>query len=295
MLSYRHAFHAGNFADLLKHIVQIEILQYLRKKDKPFDYIDTHAGAGCYALNESMAAKNKEYANGIGHFMPNALKNELPVSGKPNNSAVPEPVAALLEQVAQCRDRLQQNDLYPGSPTIALQLLRRQDKAWLFELHSTDVKLLQQTAGRNRKVHVRKEDGFRGVLGLLPCQSRRALVLIDPPYEIKDDYQKIVDVVIKAHRKMPNTVFAIWYPVVDRARIDEVKSAFVASGIRSIQQFELGVRADSAGFGMTSAGMIVINPPWVLMNKMAALLPELAKTVSLDGESHFKCEQWVDE
>lgn len=288
MLSYRHAFHAGNFADLLKHIVQIEILQYLRKKEKPFDYIDTHAGAGCYALNESMAAKNKEYQNGIGHFMAaGAMCAE--------QAELPEPVAALVEQVVQCRQRLQQQDLYPGSPAIALQLLRAQDTAWLFELHSTDFKLLQQTAGRNRKVHVRNEDGFQGVTGLLPCQSRRALVLIDPPYEIKDDYQKIVNVVVKAHRKMPNTVFAIWYPVVERARIDEVKSAFVNSGIRSVQQFELGVRADSPGFGMTSAGMIVVNPPWVLKDKMAMLLPELAKIVSQDAACHFKCEQWVDE
>lgn len=294
MLSYRHAFHAGNFADLLKHIVQIEVLQYLRNKDKPFEYIDTHAGAGCYALDEAMAAKNKEYLNGIGHFM--ALTEQGAAQAKPSlDNTVPEPVNALLEQVRVCRERLGQNNVYPGSPGIALQLLRKQDKAWLFELHSTDYRLLQQTVGRNRKVHVRQEDGFQGLLGLLPCQSRRALVLMDPPYEMKDDYQKVVDITVKAHKKMPNTVFAIWYPVVERERIDQIKAAFIASGIRSVQQYELGVRPDSSGFGMTSAGMIVVNPPWVLMSKMQSLLPVLAQTVSLDGESHFKCEEWVGE
>lgn len=294
MLSYRHAFHAGNFADLLKHIVQIEILLYLRNKEKPFDYIDTHAGAGCYALDETMADKNKEYLNGIGHFM--ALSGQ----GEPNfqwslEHSLSEPLLALLQQVNLCRERLNRENVYPGSPSIAMQLLRQQDKAWLFELHSTDYRLLKQTVGRNRQVYVRQEDGFQGLLGLLPCQSRRALVLIDPPYEMKDDYQKVVNMTVKAHKKMPNTVFAIWYPVVDRDRIDQIKSAFIASGILSIQQYELGVRADAPGFGMTSAGMIVINPPWILMSKMQALLPKLAEKVSLDLGMHFKCEQWVSE
>lgn len=293
MLSYRHAFHAGNFADLLKHIIQIEILQYLRLKEKPFEYIDTHAGAGCYALDASMALKNKEYLNGIGHF----LDQHTPQGDEhiSLNQTVMQPVCELIAQVKQCRERFNQAQLYPGSPVIAAQLLRPQDKAWLFELHSSDYRLLQQSIGRSRKIHMRQEDGFQGLLGLLPCQSRRAFVLIDPPYEIKDDYQKIVDYVVKAHRKMANAVVAIWYPVVERERIDRVKSAFIDSGIRSIQQFELGTRADTSGFGMTSAGMIVINPPWVLMDKMAELLPVLANAVSQDGDSHFICQQWVTE
>lgn len=294
MLSYRHAFHAGNFADLLKHIVQIEILLYLRNKEKPFEYIDTHAGAGCYALDEAMAEKNKEYLNGIGHFMPLSGQSRVDFTSL-HDDPVFAPINALLQQVNICRERLKQENVYPGSPSIAQQLLRRQDKAWLFELHSTDHRLLKQSVARNRQIHIRQEDGFQGLLGLLPCQSRRALVLIDPPYEMKDDYQKVVDVTVKAHKKMPNTIFAIWYPVVERARIDQIKSAFVASGIRSIQQYELGVRADAPGFGMTSAGMIVINPPWTLMSKMQALLTNLAEKVSLDEGRHFKCEQWIGE
>ena len=283
MLSYRHAFHAGNFADLLKHFTQIEILNYLKKKDKPFDYIDTHAGAGIYKLNAEMAKKNKEYLNGIGHFFK-------------DTNAIDE-IVPLLEQIDICQQENAQGEdlLYPGSPVIANQLLRRQDKAWLHELHTTDINILESHFARKRNVYVRKQDGFQGLLGLLPCASRRAFVLIDPPYEIKDDYDKVVDVVEKAHRKMANTIFAIWYPVVDRERIERIEAGLKQSGLRSIYQFELGIKADTDQKGMTSAGMIVINPPWTLYGKMQKLLPELAKVVSQDGQLHYKCEEWVGE
>ncbi|MCY7297279.1 23S rRNA (adenine(2030)-N(6))-methyltransferase RlmJ [Alteromonas sp. a30] len=284
MLSYRHAFHAGNFADLLKHLIQIEIINYLKKKDKPFDYIDTHAGAGIYQLTGSMADKNKEYLNGIGHF----LGERAAESGD---------LDALIEQVNICQQNNATGDtvLYPGSPAIASQLIRKHDKAWLHELHPADFSLLEQQFHRNRNIYVKKVDGFQGLLGLLPCLSRRAFVLIDPPYEIKDDYEKVVDIVCKAHRKMSNTIFAIWYPVVERERIEVIGSRFKNSGIANICRFELGIKADTQEKGMTSAGMIVINPPWTLFGKMQKQLPELAKIVSQDGNLHFKCEQWVAE
>lgn len=283
MLSYRHAYHAGNFADLLKHLIQIEILKYMGKKEKPFEYIDTHAGAGAYRLDSSMAEKNKEYQNGIGRF----LRDE---------TNIPK-IEGLVNLVRDCDKKLGAGDgiLYPGSPLIASELLRPQDKAWLYELHSTDFPLLKEQFVRNKHVFVRQEDGFKGLLGLLPCASRRAFVLIDPPYEIKDDYSKVVSIVEKAHRKMSNAIFAIWYPVVERDRIDLIKSQFIESGIRSIAQFELGVKADTDEKGMTSAGMIVINPPWTLFGQMQELLPKLADVVSQDGQPHFRCEEWVGE
>lgn len=284
MLSYRHAFHAGNFADLLKHIIQIEIIEYLKKKDKPFDYIDTHAGAGVYKLNAHMAEKNKEYLNGIGHFIDENRSNIVEIN-------------SLLEQVEICQQEngTDTDFLYPGSPVLASQLLRRKDKAWLHELHSSDFELLEQQFARTRNVYVKKQDGYQGLLGILPCISRRAFALIDPPYEIKDDYDKVVDVVEKAHRKMANTTFAIWYPVVDRERIERIESRFKDSSIRSIVRFELGIKEDTREKGMTSAGMIVINPPWTLFSSMEALLPTLAKIVSTDGELHYKCDEWVAE
>ena len=230
-----------------------------------------------------MADKNREYQNGIGHFLTN--KSQVPGTER------------LVGLVQNCDQKFGSGDrsLYPGSPLIAGELLRPQDKAWLYELHSTDFPLLEKQFAKNRKVYVRQEDGFKGLLGLLPCASRRALVLIDPPYEIKDDYSKVVTVVEKAHRKMNNAIFAVWYPVVERARIDLIKEQFTHSGIRSIVQFELGITADTDEKGMTSAGMIVINPPWTLFKHMQEVLPKLAEVVSQDGKLHYRCEEWVDE
>lgn len=279
MLSYRHGFHAGNFADVLKHLVLVEILAYLQKKDKPLDYIDTHAGAGLYRLQGGMAAKNCEYGNGIARLLP----------GDPGLPALQPYLDRVLAHNAG--GRLQ---VYPGSPAIACGLLRPQDKAWLFELHPADTEQLRRVcAGRN--IHIRGEDGFRGLAALLPTPSRRALVLIDPPYEMKQDYQRVVDALKLILRKMPTATVALWYPVVERKRIDQLERQIVASGIRRVEQFELGVRADADGRGMTASGMIVVNPPWTLRTTMAQLLPPLARLLSEDDGEHQRIQSLVGE
>ncbi|WP_207063177.1 23S rRNA (adenine(2030)-N(6))-methyltransferase RlmJ [Motiliproteus sp. SC1-56] len=284
MLSYRHAFHAGNYADLLKHLIQIEILDYLGEKPKGFTYIDTHAGAGGYRLDSAQANKTEEYREGVGRwFGPTALKRKN----------WPE-LARYLERVEQFNPQARLTH-YPGSPVIAANCLRPQDSAWLFELHPSDFPLLAERFKNNRRIRVSQQDGFQGVLGLLPCPSRRALVLIDPPYEQKGDYQKVVATVGKIHRKMANTIVALWYPVVQRAQINQLEKQLVDSGVRRVQLFELGVRQDSDGHGMTSAGMIVINPPWTLFAKMEQLLPRLAEALSQDGRPHWRCQQLVAE
>ena len=279
MLSYRHGFHAGNFADVLKHCVQMEIISYLQKKDTPFDYIDTHAGAGLYSLGSEMARKNSEYMTGIGRLF--------------NHSDLPG-LKSYLQLIAELNPE-KGLKFYPGSPLIAAEMLRPQDKAWLFELHPADAEHLHKNLARRRQCQVREEDGFKGLSALLPTRSRRALVLIDPPYEQKEDYLRVVGAIQLIHRKMPNAVTALWYPVVDRRRIDALEKQLSSSGIRNIQLFELGVRADAAGHGMTSAGMIVVNPPWTLRGQMEALLPPLAAELSADGGNHFRCETLVAE
>lgn len=277
MLSYRHSYHAGNFADVLKHIVQIEILQHLGKKDKPFDYIDTHSGAGLYDLTSVHASKLQEFNNGI---------------GKLNIEQWPE-LSRYFEVIKQFNSN---NELayYPGSPLIAAQFLRPSDKAWLYEIHPSDLELLQQNTARLRNVRVNQSDGFTGLIGLLPPQSRRALVLIDPSYEIKTDYDKIFNVVTKAYKRFATGTYAIWYPVVDRDRINALEQKFVQSGIKDIQLFELGLSADTDGSGMTSSGMLVINPPWHLFEKMTTLLPKLATELAGAG-GVYRCEQLVSE
>ncbi len=287
MLSYRHSFHAGNFADVLKHIVQVEIIDYFTQKDKVFDYIDTHSGAGLFNLSSEHANKTGEYLNGIGklkqadfpelsrYFAAIDAHNVKPLT--PNASA-----AGNLEY-------------YPGSPVIAQQFLRHDDKAWLFELHPTDFDLLSENIRQSRRVRVKQGDGFQGLMSVIPPVSRRAFVLIDPPYEIKTDYQKVFTTVAKAHKKFASGTYAIWYPVVDRHRIDKLEKSFINSGIRDIQRFELGLSADTEGRGMTSSGMIVINPPWTLMKKMNELLPKLVKALDENKAAFYKSDILVAE
>ncbi|MCB1731578.1 MAG: 23S rRNA (adenine(2030)-N(6))-methyltransferase RlmJ [Pseudomonadales bacterium] len=273
MLSYRHAFHAGNFADLIKHVVLVEILEHLVRKATPFEYIDTHAGAGLYDLHSAAALKLREYAGGIGRLQPQDY-----------------PEMARYFEVIQAFNAADELAFYPGSPAIAGYFLRPQDRAWLFELHPRDYELLRANLAGNRRMKVQCQDGFEGLQALLPPTSRRGLVLIDPSYEVKSDYDLVVDRLLAACRKFSHGIYALWYPVVERRRIDELETRIARSGIRNVQRFELGVAPDSAARGMTAAGMLVVNPPWKLLEKMAGLLPRLAPALAEEGGGSYKCE-----
>lgn len=278
MLSYRHSFHAGNFADLLKHIVLTEILEHLIKKDKPFDYIDTHAGAGLYDLQSEHAEKLGEYSNGIG---------KLKATDWPN-------LASYFSAINACNPngRLR---FYPGSPLIAQHFMRPQDHATLYELHPTDFNLLSKNTRTNRRIKVLNQDSLGGLLSLLPPLSRRALILMDPSYEMKSDYDQVFKILKQAHKKFATGTYALWYPVVERHRIRKLEKLFINSGIRNIQRFELGLEADSAEHGMTASGMIVINPPWTLLSNMQTLLPALVKALDENNEAFSRCDILVPE
>jgi len=278
LLSYRHSFHAGNFADVLKHIVLIEILQHLGKKEKAFDYIDTHAGAGLYHLASSHADKLQEYRSGIGKL-----------------DAAEWPELAAYFAVIDAVNAGNSLEYYPGSPFIALHCMRRQDRAWLYELHPEDAGLLLQNTQKVKRARVMREDGLKGLLSLLPPVSRRGLVLIDPSYEIKTDYDLVFQTVEKAYAKFPTGTYAIWYPVVERSRIIRLEKQFIKSGIKNIQRFELAITADSDERGMTASGMMVINPPWSLMNTMGQLLPKLVNSLTADNSAFYKCDVLVAE
>lgn len=278
MLSYRHSFHAGNFADVLKHTVLVEILASLIKKDKPFDYIDTHAGAGLYHLKSNDAKKLEEYNNGI---------------AKLKNGDWPE-----LERYFSIIDRYNKTanlHYYPGSPLFASDFLRTHDKAWLYELHPKDFSLLSKNVTQTRRLKIFSEDGLQGLLSLLPPQSRRALVLVDPSYEVKAEYEQVFDTIDKAYKKFATGIYAIWYPVVERQKIDRLQRRFIRSGIKDIQRFELGLTADTDKRGMTASGMLVINPPWGLFETMSALLPKLLKALAQDDNAFYKCDVLVGE
>jgi len=280
MLSYRHAFHAGNFADVLKHCVLIHTLQYMTQKEKSLRIIDTHAGAGLYKLGAGQALKNREFDTGIAKLW--------------NDAAKPSLIEDYVKQVRALNPNSGLN-LYPGSPLLAQAFMREQDRLFLHELHSSDWRLLTETMAADKRVKVIESDGFAGMQALLPPPDRRALVLIDPSYEIKSDYQQLVKQVIQAHKRFATGTFLIWYPVVLRQRIDEMEMAFKKSGITNIQLFELGIVPDHPEHGMTSSGMIVINPPWTLWAAMEECLPYLVDTLCDKDAGFYRIEQLVTE
>jgi len=283
MLSYLHSFHAGNFADVLKHLVSVEILKHISQKEAPFFYLDTHSGSGAYQLSSKEALKTSEYLNGIGSLWE-------------NHATIPSELNDYFDQVIQFNhEKAPPSELkrYPGSPWFAKQYLRTQDRAVLCELHPKVFDKLRLNFSGNRKLKCYKEDGFEACNRLLPPTEKRGFILIDPPYEVKTDYQTVINTLIKSHRKFTTGIYALWYPVVQRYRINEMEQALINSGINNIQIFELGIQKDSEK-GMTSSGMLVINPPWTLKRKMEQVLPVLTKQLA-PNTGRYRAEQLVEE
>lgn len=278
MLSYQHAYHAGNFADVLKHVVLAQVLAYLKKKDKPLCYIDTHAGSGDYKLNSGEAQKNKEFLGGIGNLwqcedLPACVSDYVNLIKQANHSG--------------------QLTRYPGSPIIARHLLGDKDRLFLYELHTAESRLLNDVVKRDKRIKVFRADGLKDSLGLLPPKENRGLILIDPPYEIKNEYQAVVGALKEMHKRFATGCYLLWYPVVARKRNQYMERALQASGIKNIQLYELGIQADSDGFGMTACGMVVVNPPWTLPAEMQQVLPWLAETLGENQQGHYRIEQLV--
>lgn len=279
MLSYRHAFHAGNFADVLKHSVLTLVLEYMTRKDKGFTYIDSHSGAGMYQLQDEYAQKTGEYKDGIAKLI---MKDGLPEAL--------EPYIDIIKKI----NNEQALNLYPGSPGIAKQFTRRQDSAHLFELHPTDIQHLTEFCQRWNKSHVKQSDGYQGVLGLVPPPSRRGVVLIDPPYEIKGDYHKAVTTIIKAYKKFATGTYILWYPVVKRQLVEQMQLSFSQSEVKNLLQVEFCQSADSDEYGMTGTGLFIVNPPWQLSSQLETILPYLKNHIG-SKESYFSLKQLIAE
>ncbi len=280
MLSYRHSFHAGNFADVLKHLILINILEYLGKKEKPFSCIDTHAGPGDYALDSEFALKNKEFENGISQLW--------------QRTDLPDSVAHYINVIKEF-NKTEPLSRYPGSPLIIKQFLRNKDSLFLYELHSTEIQLLTAAVNRDRRIKVFHADGLKNSIGLLPPKEHRGLVLIDPSYEIKSDYGQVVETLIQMHKRFATGTYALWYPVVDRSRNQQLEKTMKSSGLKNVQLFELGIKTDTHEHGMTASGMIVVNPPWTLVPEMQQTLPWLADTLGIEGAGMYRIETLVGE
>lgn len=277
MLSYRHAFHAGNHADVLKHFVLVQLLEYFNQKDKPYWYIDTHAGAGCYSLDEAFARKNAEFEEGVGRLL--------------GRKDVPKPLKSYLRLVRELNETGKLR-LYPGSPCCAAPLLRDDDRMRLFELHPADNRLLRQTfEDANSKAIVLEQDGFTGINAFLPPPSRRALVLIDPPYEVKSDYRTVVSALKECLRRFPTGTYAVWYPRLQTMLSRELPDKLKRLPITSWLNVSLDVSTPSEdGYGMHGSGLFIINPPWTLPETLKTVMPWLVQVLGLDDGATFGLE-----
>lgn len=280
MLSYRHAFHAGNHADVLKHYVLGLVLNYAKQKDKPFWYIDTHAGAGMYSLHEGYATQNAEYENGISKLM---FAKNLPVS-----------LADFVNQIKSFNhtDALQ---FYPGSPCIAQDMLRADDKIRLFEMHPHDCRLLiDNFRGQGKQTKIEMQDGFDGIKAYLPPPPRRAVVLIDPPYEDKQDYQRVVKSIKDSLVRFATGTYMVWYPLLQRPEPLEMIDGLRALNPASWLNVSMTIEAPSAeGFGMYGSGLFIINPPWTLPNTLNEAMPVLTELLALDDTASYVLESQI--
>jgi len=277
MLSYRHAFHAGNHADVLKHFIEIQLLRHLLRKDKAFWYIDTHAGAGCYALDSGYATMHKEYIGGIARLFA--------------RDGLPPPLA---DYVGQVRSFNPDGDLriYPGSPLLAHRLLRAQDRLCLFEMHPADNLLLQQNLGApGKKILIQATDGFKALKALLPPLPKRALVFIDPPYEDKLDYRRVLTALEEGLKRFATGIYALWYPILSRPESRQFPSQLKKAVPDGWLHVALNIRgSNAAGSGMRGSGMFVVNPPWGLRETLEQVMPWLADTLGQDEQANFVLE-----
>ncbi len=292
MLSYRHAFHAGNHADVLKHFVQVQLHLYMNQKDAAYTYIDTHSGAGVYALDSFQATKTGEFDTGIGPLW--------------NATDIPEALKPYLDLVKSMNPSGKMR-YYPGSPYVADQMSRLEDRLRLFELHPADVKILSENVrkaeshkaeqgerARGKRVIVEHGDGFQSLKKLLPPPSRRALVLVDPPYEVKDDYQKVRDALNEALGRFPSGMYAVWYPVLQRMESRQFPDKLKRLPAKEWLNVTLTVSTPGPdGIGLHSSGMFILNPPYTLEPMLRETMPWLVQVLGKDSGARFTIETGV--
>jgi 23S rRNA (adenine2030-N6)-methyltransferase len=277
MLAYRHAFHAGNHADVLKHLVLVQLLRHLALKDKGLRIVDTHAGAGLYELDSAQALKKGEFLQGIGRLWES-----------------PQPPPLVADYLQQLRALNTDGVLrrYPGSPQLAQQLMRPQDQLRLFELHPADHQALRQLLDGRPNVELRQADGFAALKSQLPPPTRRALVLLDPSYEGHADYEHVVDTLRDALRRFAQGVYMVWYPVVSKPGAATMLKALKSLAPKGWLHARLTLqKTDALGFGLAGSGIFVINPPYTLHAQLHGELPWLVRQLGQYAGAHHGLEQ----
>ena len=266
-MNYRHAFHAGNFADVVKHAVLTRLVEYLKLKDKAFRVIDTHAGAGVYNLSSDAAQRTGEWRGGIGRL------RDAPL---PAAAAL---LAPYLEAVTAVNDGGGFKS-YPGSPMIVRHLMRPQDRLSAIELHPQDFQRLKSRFAGDFQVRTIELDGWLALGAHLPPKEKRGLVMVDPPFEQPGEFDRLILGLVKAHRRWPGGIYALWYPVKDRTAVAEFAEGLRQSGIPKILDIRFSIRPTSAEPRLDGTGMVVVNPPFTLESELRTILPALNRVLA---------------
>jgi 23S rRNA (adenine2030-N6)-methyltransferase len=282
-MNYRHAFHAGGFADVIKHIVLVRILTHLQEKPAAFRVIDTHAGAGVYDLAGDEARRSGEWLTGIARLMQARLSEKA------------QPLVAPYLDIIRAFNPQAALAAYPGSPLIARAMLRPQDRLTACEIEPGACKRLIDALRRDTQARVVDLDGWTALPAFVPPNERRGLVLIDPPFEAKDEFERMADGFAAAFAKWPTGGYLLWYPVKSRRATDELARhvAHVAEGAKpagKCLRLEFSVAPQQTGGPLTSTGLLIVNPPWTLAAELKTILPELEKPLGQGGAGRFRLE-----
>ncbi|RWM08380.1 MAG: 23S rRNA (adenine(2030)-N(6))-methyltransferase RlmJ [Mesorhizobium sp.] len=279
-MNYRHAYHAGNFADVVKHAVLSRLVEYLKQKDKAFRVIDTHAGIGRYDLASVESGKTGEWQGGVGRLFEATLE--------------PRAAALLRPYLEAVRAENPGGGLgrYPGSPLIVRHLLRNQDRLTAIELHPQDAARLKSVFAGDFQARVIELDGWLALGAHLPPKEKRGLVLVDPPFEEEGEFQRLVENLRRAHRRWPGGIYALWYPIKDRKAVAAFRAALKETGIPKLLDIGFEIRPISSEPSLDGSGLVVVNPPFTLEGELRVLLPALHKVLAVEQPSRWTIE-WL--
>ena len=276
-MNYRHSYHAGNHADVLKHALLRRLLELMQRKDTPLCYLDSHAGTAFYDLQGETAGKTGEYQDGIGRLW---QRDDLPLWLNDFRAAVAGHNTA---------DELR---YYPGSPQLIADLLRPQDRMILSELHPVDAETLKQYFADQEQVAVHQRDGYQLPKAFLPVAEKRALWLLDPPFEQPDELQRCISALQIAIQRMRQTIIALWYPIKDQRLLRDFYQQIADAGLPKALRVELNIRPADNQMGLNGSGLILVNPPWPIWEELAQVLPWLARTLAQSGEGSYRLD-WL--
>jgi len=280
-MNYRHAYHAGNFADVVKHVVLVAVLEHLARKDAPFFFLDTHAGRGQYPIAAPETQRAGEYRDGIARLI--------------DATGAPPAGARYLERIRELGVEDGHLTSYPGSPRVALRVMRGIDRAALCELEPREADALRSLLKRDVRAQVHERDGYEGLAALLPPREKRGLVLIDPPYEVADEFERVERALLAALVRWAAGIYVVWYPIKAGGADGRFLARLAASGVRRQLVVELCIERDDSPAGLNGAGLLIVNPPWQLDERLAATLPLLHRKLATTGRGRVRVSWLVPE